>query len=206
MLSRRQDLILAAAEALALGIVAVAPVPMAPAVLLIVAAAALAVRGASFAGPPGAGPAPAVAGLAVGAIALVVAIAVAGPAVEQLSGRGIEWNQEPAVRGSLLGFVAVAILTAAGAVASELAFRGWVASRAASLLPGGSPTGAVVVAAVAEAAVAPGGLVARLGVLLVGLGLGALWAGSGRRLGAPLACRLVFELGALTLVALRQLG
>ena len=195
-MSRRQDLALAAAEVAALAIIAIAPVPNLPAVLLGVAAVALWIRGASFGGPPGAGPAPALLGLVVGAVALGLAIALAAPLVEGIAGRAVEWAQEPAMRGSLLFAIPAAILAAVGAVAFELAFRGWVAPRAVSLGLGVVP--AILVAALAEAAITPG---PRLGAFVLALGLGALWAGSGRRLGAPLACRLVFELGALALVA-----
>jgi hypothetical protein len=205
VLSRSQDLALAGFEVAAIAVIAVAPVPMAPAVLLGVAALALAIRGSGFAGPPGAGPVPALVGLALGAAALAVSIVLAGPLVEGISGRGIEWNQEPAVRGSAMAMIAVVVLTVAGAVAAELAFRGWVAPRVAALWPAGGAIGAVVVAAVAEALVVPGTVPARVGVLVVALGLGALWAGSGRRLGAPLACRLVFEVGATLLAGLRVL-
>jgi hypothetical protein len=196
VLSRRQDLSLAAVEVVAIVIIAIAPVPSVPAVLLAVAAVALWIRGASFGGPPGAGPAPALLGLAVGAAALALSIALAAPLVEAMAGHAVEWAQEPAIRGNLLFAIPTAILALVGAVAAELAFRGWVAPRAVSL--GLGPIPAIAVAAIAEAAVTRG---PRLGAFVLALGLGALWAGSGRRLGAPLACRLVYELGALVLVA-----
>jgi hypothetical protein len=201
VLSRRQDLALAAAEAAALLAFAVLPVPMASAMLLIVASAALWARGASFAGPPGAGPEPALIGAAVGAAALLVAVVVAGPALAGVVGSAIEWAREPAARGGLQGAIAVAVLAAAGAVAAELAFRGWVAARVVSLWPRGGAFGAVLIAAAVEAIVTAGSTGERAGVFAMGCGLGALWAGSGRRLGAGLACRLVFEIGAVVLVA-----
>jgi hypothetical protein len=201
VLSRRQDLALAAAEAAALIAFAVLPLPMAPALLLVVASAALWARGASFAGPAGAGPEPALIGIAAGAASLLAAVAIAGPALESVVGSAIEWNRQPAARGSVQGAIAVVVLAAAGAVAAELAFRGWLAGRVAALWPRGGAPGAVLVAAVAEALVTGGSLGERVGVFAVGCGLGALWAGSGRRLAAGLACRLVFEIGAVVLVA-----
>jgi hypothetical protein len=201
VLSRRQDLALAAAEAAALIAFAVLPVPMAPAMLLVVASAALWARGAGFAGPPGAGPEAALIGVAVGAASLLAAVVVAGPALEGVLGSAIEWSREPAALGGMQGAIAVAVLVAAGAVAAELAFRGWVAPRVVALWPRGGAVGAVLVAAAAEALVIGGSMGERIGVFAVGCGLGALWAGSGRRIGAGLACRLVFEIGAVVLVA-----
>jgi hypothetical protein len=201
VLSPREDVALAAVEAAALVALALLPVPMAPAVLLGVASVALWIRGASFSGPPGAGPEPALIGLAVGAAALLLSAAVAGPVLEAIAGRAVEWYREPAIRGSAQGLIAVLVLTAAAAVASELAFRGWVAARVVGLWPRGGAMGAVAIAALAEAVVSRGSGGERLGVLLLGLGTGALWAGSGRRVGAAVGCRLVFEIGAVVMVA-----
>lgn len=203
MLSRRQDHALAAVEAAALIAIAVFPVPMAPALLLVAAVVSLWVRDASFTGPPGAGPEPALVGVVVGVASLLAAVTVAGPALEAIAGRAIEWTREPAARGGMQAVIAVTVLAAAGAIAAELAFRGWLAPRVLGLWPGGGRLGAVVIAALTEAAVVSGSLGERAGVLAMGCGLGALWAGSGQRVAPGLACRLVFEVGAVVLVAMR---
>jgi membrane protease YdiL (CAAX protease family) len=203
VLSPRQDHVLAAVEVAALIALAVLPVPMAPALLLVAAVVSLWIRDASFAGPPGAGPEPVLVGVAAGAVSLLAAILIAGPALEAVAGRAVEWAREPAARGGMQAVIAVTVLAAAGAIAAELAFRGWVAPRVIGLWPRIGRGGAVMIAALVEAVVVAGSLGERAGIFAMGCGLGALWAGSGQRVAPGLACRLVFEVGAVVLVALR---
>lgn len=96
------------------------------------------------------------------------------------------------------------VVLIAMAVATELALRGWLVERVrtaavAAALVGETarPVLAVLVGAVAEASLAPGSLVARLGAGAFGAGLGWLYVASGLR--APVAARLVFVMGALAL-------
>jgi hypothetical protein len=87
------------------------------------------------------------------------------------------------------------------AAATELALRGWLVER---IYRGrGEPSSdtravlAVLAGAIAEAALTPGDLTARIGAGAFGAGLGWMYVGGG--LLAPLAARLVFALGAIVL-------
>jgi membrane protease YdiL (CAAX protease family) len=192
-------------EALALAVIAVAPVPVPMGVALLVASLSIWVRGGSWAGP---GPAPGGAilgGAAVGAAALGLALVVS-PGLADVTGRAVEWNQYPMVRGSAVGFTTVAVLVVAQGVAAEMAFRGWLLPRIADLAPRAGTALAAVGSALAEALVTRGHLATRAGAFVLGLGGAVLYLGARRRLAAPIACRLVFDLGALALGAFKLVG
>jgi hypothetical protein len=131
---------------------------------------------------------------------------LAGPVVAGAADGVVLWSAFPVARGHLAGALTVALLVLAGAAAAELVLRGWIAERVAELV-GGAPARAgaiaVVVAAIFEALLTPGGAAARIGAGLTGLALGALWAGAGGRVAPALAARLVFALGVVGLDALR---
>jgi len=159
-------------------------------------------RGLSWAGEP-AGPGLVLGGAAVGVAALALAVVVAAPVVESVTARAVEWTDTAVVRGSAIGLVTMAMLVGARAVAAALVFDRWLIDRV--IERGGTPALAALAAAVAEGAVTGGHLAARLGAALAGLGFALVYLGAGRRLAAANACRLTFELGALTLVSLKLL-
>lgn len=189
-------------EALALVVIAVAPVPVPMGLALLVASLSLWARGGSWAGPAPAPGGAILGGAAVGAAALGLALLVS-PTLADVTGRAVEWNQYPAVRGSAVGFATVAMLVVAQGVAAEMAFRGWLVPRIAELAPRGGVALAAVGAALAEALVTRGHLATRVGAFVLGLGGAVLYLGARRRLAAPIACRVVFDVGALALAALR---
>lgn len=148
-------------------------------------------------------------GALVGALALALALVLAAP-VADVAARSVEWSTLPVVRGSALQAVTLAAVVIAVALAAELTLRRWwLEAVAAALARGGAgPRGAAaggVIAAAVEAAIAPlpG---ARLGIAVTSAGFGVLYVGAGRRLGASLAARATFELGALALQALMLIG
>lgn len=149
-------------------------------------------------------------GALVGALALLLALALSAP-IADATARSIEWSQLPVVRGSALQAATLAAVVIAVALAAELTLRRWwLEAVAATLGQAGAGrvaavAGGVVAAAALEAAIAPlpGD---RLGVAIYGAGLGVIYVGAGRRLGASLAARVVFEVGALALQALMLIG
>jgi membrane protease YdiL (CAAX protease family) len=138
-------------------------------------------------------------------VALACAVLAGTPAIEALGRRAIEWSSYPIVRGNGSLFVMVAVFVAATAVATELALRGWLVERVLELSPG-PPVLPILVGAFAEALVTPGDVAARLGAAIFGIGLGWMYVASGRSIAAPLAARLVFQLGVLSLEAMRLVG
>jgi hypothetical protein len=144
-------------------------------------------------------------GALAGALALGFAVLAGTPAIENLGRRAIEWSSYPIVRGNFSIFAMVAAYVAATAIATELALRGWLVERVLELSPG-PPVMPILVGAVAEALVTPGDLAARLGAALFGIGLGWMYIAGGRSVLAPIAARLVFQLGVLFLEALRLIG
>ncbi|MBK7073332.1 MAG: hypothetical protein IPH44_13615 [Myxococcales bacterium] len=149
-------------------------------------------------------------GALVGALALLLALALSAP-IADATARSVEWSTLPVVRGSALQAVTLAAVVVAVALAAELTLRRWWLEAVAAGLGRagvgriGAVAGGVVAAAALEAAIAPlpGD---RLGVAVHGAGLGLIYVGAGRRLGASLAARVVFEVGALALQALMLIG
>jgi hypothetical protein len=180
--------------------------------LLVAAAIALALRGGRFFverdGDRGAAWS-ALGGAIVGAIALAAAFLLS-PRLLDLTGHAVEWTTEPVVRGSLQLAAILALVTATLGVASELVFRRWLLDAIATYIRDhGEPRSVALVAgiltaAVIEAAVSPSGEGLRLGSALTSLGLGAIYVTSGGRLAAPIAARLVFDVGAIIVQALRM--
>lgn len=148
-------------------------------------------------------------GAGVGAAALGGAWLVS-PALLDATGHSVEWTTEPVVRGSLELAAIVAVVTVALGVASELVFRRWLLDRVAGYVRDrGEPRAVALVAgiltaAVIEAAVSPTGEGFRGGVAVTSLGLGAIYVTSGGRLAGSLTARLVFDVGAIIVQALRM--
>jgi hypothetical protein len=148
-------------------------------------------------------------GALVGAVALAASWQLS-PALLETSNRSVEWTTEPVVRGSLQLAAVVVLVTATIALAAELVFRRWVLDRVAGyVLDRGEPravalVAGILIAAVIEAAVSPSGAGFRLGVAVTSLGLGAIYVTSGGRLAASLTARLVFDVGAIIVQALRM--
>jgi hypothetical protein len=144
-------------------------------------------------------------GAGAGAVALGAAIVIGTPVVEALSNRAVEWSQYGFVRGSTSQLIVVIVYVAIAAIAAELALRGWIVERVLELSPG-PPVLPILAGAIAEAAVMPGGLAARAGAAVFGIGLGWIYVAGGRSVVAPLCARVVFAVGALLLEGFRVLG
>jgi hypothetical protein len=191
-----------AVELVAIAAIAIAPVPMPAACALAVASASLWARGKSWFVTA---PAPAELvpiGVVCGAIALAIALWISEP-IAIVTGRAVEWTQYAVVRGSPQAFVVVTVVVAAQAVAIEMALRGWLVPRVLELFPRGGAALAIAASGLAEAAITPGHVATRAGALVLGVGGAILFLGAGRRLAAPIACRVTFELGAVLITALR---
>ena len=149
-------------------------------------------------------------GALAGAAALVAALALSTPLADSLS-RGVEWSTAPVVRGSIVQTATIAVLLVAISGAAELTFRRWLLDWVADGLAG-QGTGrklatavGVAAAALVEAAIVPvdGD---RVGIAITSVGLGLIYVAAGRRVGASISARVVFEVGALLLQALRLVG
>lgn len=139
--------------------------------------------------------------LGVGLAALVVALVLGTPAIEAVSGRAVVWSTSPIVRGSGMNFIAVAVLAGVVAATTELVFHGWLLERIVELRPSASAstTFAVMLAGLAEALVTPGDLASRLGVGVVGTGLGWMYLAGHRTVMATIPARVAFTIGAVIL-------
>jgi membrane protease YdiL (CAAX protease family) len=144
-------------------------------------------------------------GAAAGVLALGLALALGTPIIEGMAARAVEWSRFPIVRGSMQQMAMVIVLVSVGAIAAELAFRGWLVERVLELSPG-PPILPVLCGALAEAIVMPGDLAARVGAGLFGAGLGWMYVASGRSVVAPILARIAFVGGAVVLEALRVIG
>lgn len=144
-------------------------------------------------------------GAAAGVLALGLALVLGTPAIEAMAARGVEWSRFPIVRGSMQQMAMVIVLVSVGAIAAELAFRGWIVERVLELSPG-PPILPVLCGALAEAIVMPGDFTARVGAGLFGAGLGWMYVASGRSVVAPIVARIAFVGGAVVLEALRVIG
>ncbi len=173
--------------------------------LVICASASRWARGRSWGELAGGGPEQVAIGALVGAVALVAAIVVGTPIVERLANRAVEWSAYGFVRGNAMQIAVFGLYVAVAAVAAELALRGWLVERVLELSPG-PPVLPVLAGAIAEAALAPGGLGARIGAGVFGMGLGWIYVASGRRVTAPICARVVFACGALVLEGFKVIG
>lgn len=147
-------------------------------------------------------------GGAIGVVALVLALVAGTPVVEAVTAQAVQWSTFPIVRGSIPQLCAVAVLVVAAEAAMELALRGWIVDRVLELARPGIAANvlAVAVGGLGEALVTDGGIVARAGAAIFGLGLGTLYVTSGRRATLPMCARLAFALGALLLEGLQLIG
>jgi len=173
--------------------------------LLVAASLCRWLRGRSWGEVMAGGRDKALVGAAAGLTALVIALALGTPVIEALVMRGVEWSRFPVVRGSMAQMTMVLVLVSVGAIAAELAFRGWLVERVLELSPG-PPLLPVLCGALAEAIVMPGDLAARAGAGLFGAGLGWMYVASGRSVIAPILARIAFVGGAVVLEALRLIG
>ena len=144
-------------------------------------------------------------GAVAGVAALALAIVLGTPVIEAMSMRGVEWSKFPIVRGSFQQMVVVLIVVSIGALAAELAFRGWLVERMLELSPG-PPVLPVMCGALAEAIVMPGDIAMRFGAALFGAGLGWMYAAGGRSITAPVIARIAFVSGAVVLEGLKVIG
>jgi len=143
-------------------------------------------------------------GAAAGALALVAALLAGTPLIETALDRAVEWSTFPIVRGSSSQLVAVMVLVAVSAIATELVIRGWLVERALEL--GTSTAMAIVLGGVIELVLTPGDLATRLGGLLVGVGMTWMYVAGKRNVVAPAAARVTFAMIALVLESLRLIG
>jgi hypothetical protein len=144
-------------------------------------------------------------GAVVGAVALGLSIILGTPIVERLSNHAVEWSQYGFVRGNATQVAVFAVWVSIAAIAAELALRGWIVERVLELAPG-PPVLPILVGAIAEALLVPGGLGVRLGAAVFGIGLGWLYVAGGRSVVAPICARLVFSVGALVLDGFQIIG
>lgn len=144
-------------------------------------------------------------GIVLGALALVAVAWLWGPALENLSGRAVELNHLPPLRG-YAGLLATAVILAvAGAFASEMVFRGYVFERIRELTD--SDALAIVASAALYAAViADHGLAPTLGAMAMGIGYGLMYLAGGRNLAMPIAFHCSFESTNLVLIYLKAVG
>ena len=143
-------------------------------------------------------------GALVGAVALGVGILAGTPVVEAVTDRAVEWSQYGFVRGNASQLILFTVFVALAAVAAELALRGWIVERVLELSPGPAIL-PILVGAITEALLTPGGLSARLGAAIFGVGLGWIYVAGGRSVVAPICARLVFSVGALLLEGFKVL-
>lgn len=191
-------------------VLAIALIPwpqMMPVALPLVACASISrwLRGRSFTEVLHGGSDKALIGALAGAVGLGLALLAGTPIVEQISLRAVEWSAYPIVRGSASQMAVVIAIVAVGAVAYELALRGWIVERMLELAPG-PPVLPILVGAMAEAIITPGGVSVRLGAALFGIGLGWMYVAAGRSVVAPILARIAFQVGAVVLEALRLIG
>ncbi|MDB4960689.1 MAG: hypothetical protein JWP01_688 [Myxococcales bacterium] len=178
-----------------------------PVALPLVACASISrwMRGRSFTEVLTGGSDRALIGAVAGAVALALALLAGTPIVEMMSLRAVEWSMFPIVRGSAGQMALVIMIVTIASVAAELALRGWIVERVLELSPGPAIL-PVLVGALAEGIITPGGLSVRLGAMLFGIGLGWMYVAAGRSVVAPILARVTFQVGAVVLEALRLIG
>ena len=191
-------------------VLAIALIPwpeMMPVALPLVACASISrwVRGRSFTEVLHGGGDKALVGAFAGAVALGLALVAGTPVVEMISLRAVEWSSYPIVRGSASQMAVVIVIVTIAAVAYELALRGWIVERMLELAPGPAVL-PILVGAIAEAVITPGGVSVRIGAFLFGLGLGWMYVAAGRSVVAPMIARIAFQVGAVVLEAMRLIG
>ncbi len=144
-------------------------------------------------------------GAVAGLAALGIALALGTPVVERLTERTVDWGSFPIVRGNLGQLIGILMIVTCATIAVELALRGWLVERVLELSRAPAIF-AILVGAFAEVLLVDGGLTARLGGAVFGIGLGWMYVASGRNLAAPLCARLAFQLGAVVLEWLKLVG
>jgi hypothetical protein len=172
--------------------------------LLVLASAARWLRGRSWTEVATGGSSHAAIGAAVGALALGLAIVIGTPLVEAALDRAVEWAQYGAVRGSPTQLLVFCVFVGMAALAAELALRGWIVERVLEL--SNVKVLAILVGALAEALLVPGGIGVRLGAAIFGIGLGWIYVAGGRSVIAPICARVVFSVGALLLEGFKVIG
>jgi hypothetical protein len=191
-------------EALAIAATAIIPLPVPAQIpLLSVASISLWVRGGSWSPRFATNRLRVVVGIAVGAAALALAFGVIGPALEAGAGAMIVWTQWGVVRGNVAAAIPVAIVVAALVVATEMILRGWIVERVLELASGWPGRIAAVAIAAGIEAIFLATPENAFGAMLFGAALGSIYLSSGRSLVAPIAARLVFELGIVVLEVAR---
>lgn len=173
--------------------------------LVVAASVSRWLRGRSWIEVLGGGSDQAMVGALAGVAALALALVLGTPVIEALAARAVEWSRFPIVRGSVAQAAMVVVLVSVGAIAAELAFRGWLVERVLELSPG-PPLLPVLCGALAEAIVMPGDLAARTGAGLFGAGLGWMYVAAGRSVVAPIVARIAFVGGAVILEGLKVIG
>lgn len=173
--------------------------------LLVVASLARWLRKRSWTEVVAGGASHAAIGAAVGVAALGLAIVLGTPLVEAVSDRAVEWSQFGMVRGDPTQLLVFSVFMAMAAVAAELALRGWIVERVLELAPG-PPALPILIGAIAEALLVPGGIGVRIGAAIFGIGLGWIYVAGGRSVVAPICARVVFSVGALLLEGFKIIG
>ncbi|MBA3456674.1 MAG: CPBP family intramembrane metalloprotease [Deltaproteobacteria bacterium] len=192
-------------------VLAIALIPwpeMMPVALPLVACASISrwLRGRSFTEVLHGGTEKALIGALAGVVGLGLALLLGTPVVEMISLRAVEWSAYPIVRGNASQMAVVIVIVTIAAIASELALRGWIVERMLEMSPGRTAVLPILVGAIGEAVVTPGGVSVRLGAALFGIGLGWMYVAAGRSVVAPMLARIAFQVGAVVLEAMRLIG
>lgn len=147
-------------------------------------------------------------GLVLGAAAQLFNVAVLKPELESLTGRAVELNHMPPLRGNASVLVNAVILTWGFVVATEMVFRGYLIDRVAALVKDkgvAHGVGVVVSAGLYAWAVGGGRLEGVVGAFIAGVGYGYLYLAAGRQLVLPIAFAAAFETVGLVAIYLKMI-
>ena len=144
-------------------------------------------------------------GAVLGTAALLGIAWLWAPALEDLSGRAVELNVLPPLRGHSGLLVTALLLAFASAFAIEMVFRGYLFERIRELI--NNDALAIVASAAAYAAVvAEQGLASVVGALVMGVGYGLMYLAGNRTLVFPIAFHCAFDSTNLVLIYLKVVG
>ena len=192
------------------GVIAVVGFPISPLIgLLVLASVSLFARGKGWSdvglrGGDGAALLLA-AGVILGVAALLATAWLWAPALANMTGRAVELNHLPPLRGNAALLVTALVLAVAGAFGIEMVFRGYLFERLRRLT--GNDALAIVASAAAYAAVvADHGLAATVGALAMGIGYGYMYLAGDRSLLMPIAFHSAFDATNLVLIYLKAVN
>ncbi len=142
-------------------------------------------------------------GVVLGVVAQFANLLVIKPELEHISGRAVELNFLPPLRGNTGILINALLLTWGMVVATEMVFRGFVLNRVAELVDDkqvAHGVGVVVSAGMFAWAVGGGRMEGVVGAFIAGVGYGYLYLASGRKLVLPIAFHAAYETVALVFI------